>query len=211
MSLVLAADYEVRDFSHWWDTVTGGASKLPSLGVHHLVSYRSIENERRVFVTLGLHERGPIDALLRSPAVFDWFSAAGAEEIPPMFVGQVVEKLDLEPRAEASGADAEAAVIIAGIVSVGSLDQMLAAVHADAGQMAAAGVRRYWTYRALDDANEAMILHEIATSHQAAQWLQHPDPAAAWMSQTGVSCYPPLFVGRLHQVIRVSTQAAAGP
>jgi hypothetical protein len=211
MSLVLAADYEVRDFEHWWDALAGELPKLPSLGAHHLVFYRSIENERRVFVTLGVSERGSVEAMLRSPTLFDWFNAAGVEEIPPIFVGKVVEKFDLEAETEASGAEVDSTVIIAGIVPVGSMDQMLAAVHADAGQMAAAGVRRYWTYRALDDANEAMVLQEIATGHQASEWLRHPDPAAAWMSQAGASCYPPLFVGRLVQATEIPTRATTGP
>ena len=211
MSLVLAADYEVPDFGRWSDLLTGRLPRLPSLGARHLVIFRSIENERRVFTTIGARTRGPVDAVLRSPDMFNFFNAAGVEEIPPLFVGQVVEQLDLKQEAEASKVDAESPVVIAGIVSLGSLDQMLAAVHADAGQMAAAGVRRYWTYRALDDANEAMILQEIATRQQAARWLQHPDPAAAWMSQAGVGCYPPLFVGRLLQAITVPTQETTGP
>ena len=211
MSLVLAADYEVADFGRWWATLTGGLSRLPGLGAHHLVIYRSIENERRVFVTIGVRDRGPVDAMLRSPAMFAWFDAAGVEEIPPLFVGEVVEKFDLEPDAAAAVTEAEAAVIIAGILSVGRLDHLLAAVHSDAGRMAAAGVRRYWTYRALDDPSEVMILQEIATERQAERWLRHPDATAEWMSQAGVSFYPPLFVGRLLQTIEVPTQASTGP
>jgi hypothetical protein len=211
MSLVLAADYEVPDFAHWQGMLNDGLSRLPKLGARHIVVYRSIENGRRVFVTVGVRERGPVDVLLRSAALFDWFNAAGVEEIPPLFVGQVVEKFDLEPEAGTSGAPSEGAVIIAGIVSTGSLDEMLTAVHADARQLAQAGVRRYWTYQALDDASEAMILLEIATGQQAARWLRHPDPAAAWMSQAGVGCYPPLFVGRLIQAIAVPTQTTSGP
>jgi hypothetical protein len=211
MSLVLAADYEVPDFGHWWDAMTGEVPTLPGLGAHHLVVYRSIENERRIFVTLGVHERGSVDAMLRSPTLFDWFNAAGVEEIPPIFIGQVVEKLDLEPETRDSRTNADEAVVIAGIVSLDNLERMLAAVHSDAAEMAAAGVRRYWTYRAVDDANEAMILQEIATGPQATQWLLHPDPAAAWMSQVGISCYPPLFVGRLQQAITMPTHTTTGP
>jgi hypothetical protein len=61
------------------------------------VVYRSLQDASRVFVTIGVRERGPVDALLRSPLMFAWFDSAGVDEIPPMFVGQVVEKLNLDP------------------------------------------------------------------------------------------------------------------
>ena len=107
MSLVLAADYRVPDFDHWWATLTGDLPRLPSLGAHHIVVYRSLEDASRVFVTIGVRERGPaaaggkasmVDALLRSPVMFSWFDSAGVEEIPPMFAGEVVEKLELAGR-----------------------------------------------------------------------------------------------------------------
>ena len=56
------------------------------------------QDASRVFVTIGVAGRGPVDALLRSPVMFSWFDSAGVEEIPPMFAGEVVEKLDLDPR-----------------------------------------------------------------------------------------------------------------
>ena len=69
--------------------------------------------------------------------------------------------------------------------------------------LAASGVRRFWIYRALDDAAEVMILQEIATERQAEQWIRHPDAAAGFMAEAGVGAYPPLFVGRLVQAIEV--------
>ena len=97
MSLVLAADYRVPDFDHWWAALSRELSRLPGLGADHIVVYRSIEDASRVFVTIGFRERPPVDALLRSPGMFSWFDSAGVEEIPPMFAGEVVEKLDLVP------------------------------------------------------------------------------------------------------------------
>ena len=78
MSLVLAADYRVPDFDRWWAKLWGDLSQLPRLGAHHIVVYRSLEDTSRVFVTLGVRERGPVDALLRSPTWFAWFDSAGA-------------------------------------------------------------------------------------------------------------------------------------
>src|SRR5437660_673704 len=104
MSLVLAADYRVPDFDHWWAALAGDLSRLPGLGAHHVVVYRSLQDASRVFVTIGVRERGPVDALLRSPLMLSWFDSAGVEEIPPMFAGEIVEKLDLSPPAEPPGA-----------------------------------------------------------------------------------------------------------
>jgi hypothetical protein len=201
MSLVLAADYRVPDFDHWWSRLIADLPRLPGLGAHHIVVYRSLDDASRIFVTIGLRERGPIDALLRSPVMFSWFDSAGVDEIPPLFAGEVVEKLDLA--AEADAPVAASAVIVAAIAPVGRLDQLRASVHAAAERLAMSGVRRFWIYRALDDQAEVMILQEIATERQAEQWIRHPDAAAAFMAQAGAGAYPPLFVGRLVQAIEV--------
>ena len=169
--------------------------------------YRSLEDTSRVFVTIGFRERPPVDALLRSPVMFAWFDSAGVDELPPMFAGEVVEKFDLgaQPRSaggQGSGPAAET-VVVAAIVPVGELDRLRARVHTAADRIAASGVRRFWIYRALDDAAEVMILQEIATERQAEQWIRHPDAAAGFMAEAGAGAYPPLFVGRLVQALEV--------
>jgi len=216
MSLVLAADYRVPDFDHWWAALADDLPRLPSLGAHHIVVYRSLEDASRVFVTIGFRERPPVDALLRSPVMFSWFDSAGVDELPPMFAGEVVEKFDLGPQprpaGEATGdqgsgpAAAAETVIVAAIAPVDQLegvDRLRARVHTAAGRIAASGVRRFWIYRALDDAAEVMILQEIATERQAEQWIRHPDAAAGFMAEAGVGAYPPVFVGRLVQALEV--------
>jgi hypothetical protein len=203
MSLVLAADYRVPDFDHWWATLTGDLPRLPSLGAHHIVVYRSLEDASRVFVTIGVRERGPVDALLRSPVMLSWFDSAGVQEIPPMFAGEVVEKLELTEEAVAPAAGA---VIVAAIAPVGrpeGFDRLRASVHTAVARLAASGVQRFWIYRALDDQAEVMILLQIATERQAVQWVRHPGAAAAFMSEAGAGAYPPLFVGRLVQAIEI--------
>jgi hypothetical protein len=216
MSLVLAADYRVPDFDHWWAAFSRELPPLPSLGAHHIVVYRSLADASRVFVTMGFRERRPVDALLRSPGVFSWFDAAGVEEFPPMFVGEVVEKLDLgSPGSpdQGSGQTGPAAgsgtVIVAAIVPVGQLEEMRSRVHAAADRIAASGVRRFWIYRAIDDQAEVMILLQIATEQQAQEWIRHPDAAAAFMSEAGEGAYPPLFVGHLVQAIEVPQDSAS--
>jgi hypothetical protein len=136
--------------------------------------------------------------------MFAWFDSAGVDELPPMFAGEVVEKFDLGSPARSAGPAAAAeTVVVAAIVPVGELDRLRARVHTAADRIAASGVRRFWIYRALDDAAEVMILQEIATERQAEQWIRHPDAAAGFMAEAGVGAYPPLFVGRLVQTLEV--------
>ena len=201
MSLVLAADYRVPDFDHWWATLTGDLPRLPGLGAHHIVVYRSLDDANHVFVTIGVRERGPSPALA---LMLSWFDSAGVEEIPPLFAGEVVEKLDLDPQTGEPGGVVVAAIApVARLEGAEGFDRLRASVHAAAARLAASGVRRFWIYRALDDQAEVMILQEIATERQAEQWIRHPDAAAGFMAAAGVGAYPPLFVGRLVQAIEV--------
>ena len=210
MSLVLAADYRVPDFDRWWAVLSRDLPRLPSLGAHHVVVYRALVDASRVFVTIGFRDRRPVDVLLRSPGMFSWFDAAGVEEIPPMFVGEVVEKFNIGSQSGSAGPAAAAeTVIVAAIAPVGQLDRLRDRVHTAADRFAASGVRRFWIYRALDDQGEVMVLQEVATERQAEEWIHHPDDAAAFMSETGEGPYPPLFVGRLVQAIEVPRDSAA--
>jgi len=210
MSLVLAADYRVPDFDRWWAVLSRDLPRLPSLGAHHVVVYRALDDASRIFVTIGFRDRRPVDVLLRSPGMFSWFDAAGVEEIPPMFVGEVVEKFNIGSQSGSAGPAAAAeTVIVAAIAPVGQLDRLRDRVHTAADRFAASGVRRFWIYRALDDQGEVMVLQEVATERQAEEWIHHPDDAAAFMSETGEGPYPPLFVGRLVQAIEVPRDSAA--
>ena len=201
MSLVLAADYRVPDFDHWWARLIADLPRLPGLGAHHIVVYRSLDDANHVFVTIGVRERGPSPALA---LMLSWFDSAGVEEIPPLFAGEVVEKLDLDPETGEPGGVVVAAIApVARLEGAEGFDRLRASVHAAAARLAASGVRRFWIYRALDDQAEVMILQEIATERQAEQWIRHPDAAAGFMAEAGVGAYPPLFVGRLVQAIEV--------
>jgi hypothetical protein len=216
MSLVLAADYRVPDFDRWWAAFSRQVPQLPSLGAHHIVVYRSLADASRVFVTIGFRERRPVDAVLRSPGIFSWFDAAGVEEFPPVFVGEVVEKLDLgapgRPGGQAPGtgpAAGSGTVMVAVIAPVGQLEEMRDRVHAAADRIAASGVHRFWIYRAVDDQAEVMILLQIATEQQAQEWIRHPGASAAFMPEAGEGAYPPLFIGHLVQAIEVPQDSAS--
>lgn len=199
-SRILAADFSVADEAGIMERLAVNNDSLARLGAHHLVVYRALHEPKRVFATLGLHDRGSIDKLLRSPAVMDWYDSAGVEEIPPMFAGDVVEKIELEsPVSEESG------VIVAAIAPVQDVTALLEKVRVSLRRFIAAGVRRVWIYQAFDDGQEVMILVELDTEENAIAWVERPDAAAEWMQGAGVGVYPPLFVGRLERVMELQT------
>ena len=202
MSIVLASDYRVADFDHWWATLKRDLPVLARLPVSNLVVYRSIEDDNRVFVTIGIKDRRPLEVLLRSPEVFLWFDAAGVEEIPPIFAGQVVEKLSLVDETEFHGTSP---VVVAGIVRIDDFEHFWSVVHADIARIVDRGVTQYWAYRAFDDPAEMMIIQEIATERQAERWVTGRENVARWMARAGVGVYPPLFVGRMVDVLDLSS------
>lgn len=198
-SHVLAADYRVLKPDSWWPQVRGNREALGRLGARHMVVYQAIDDPTRVFTTIGIHHRGPLDALLRSGVVLEWFDAAGVENIPPLFAGTVVEKVEIA--ASNSAGEDPPGVVVAAIAPVEDIDSLLIRIHRDMERFRAAGVRKVWVYRALDDAQEAMILQEIDTLAHAQRWLRHGAELDEWMSGAGVGVYPPVFVGTLLEAV----------
>ncbi|WP_422749602.1 fatty-acid--CoA ligase [Mycobacterium sp. WMMD1722] len=199
-SLILACDYRVDDVDEMWQWLIKHKRGLHSIGAHHVVLYRSIWEPGRVLVTIGIRHPRSIRDVLRSPAIFEWFDISGAQDIPPIFGGEVVEKIDLdEPRPALH----VAGVIVGAMASVDGVGPLMEKVHDGLERFREAGVRKVWVYRALDDGREVMILQEIDDEKNARQWIDHPDAAAEWMSHAGFGAYPTLFVGKLAHVMTV--------
>jgi hypothetical protein len=196
MSLVLASDYRVRDFEAWWSAISRDIEAMAGPSAHHVVVYRSIEDAARIFVTVGVHQQGTLRALLGSPRIFEWFDTAGVQDVPPIFAGEVVEKIELHDSEEPG-------VVVASILPVNSVERLLSTIHANLDRLRNAGVLHYWVYRALDDAAEVMILREIATEQQAMRRLLPADAGAKLIAEIG-GVYPPPFVGRLVRSIEIA-------
>ena len=62
-----------------------------------------------------------------------------------------------------------------------------------------------WIFQAFDDEREVLILSEFSDEDGARHWIDHPDAAAQWMTRAGVGAYPPLFVGRMFDMMRIET------
>ena len=201
-SMVIASDYRVPDPTRVWPLLERNKSALADIGAHHVLVYTSTHDHGRVLVMIGLHSREPIVELLRSRIFFDWFDAAGVDDIPAVFAGEIIDRFVAEPESNSQAPG----VVVAAIASVDDVSTITAEVHGAIGRFAAAGVRKMWVFQAFDDEREALILSEFSDEEGARRWIDHPDAAAQWMTRAGVGPYPPLFVGRLFDVMRIETE-----
>jgi hypothetical protein len=199
-SLILACDFRVDDVDRMWKWLKKHRDGLAAIGAHHVVLYRSIWEPRRVLVTIGIRQARSIRDVLRSPEIFEWFDISGADDIPPIFGGEVVEKIDLY---EPSPQDHVGRVIVGVMSAVDDVSALMVKVHDGLERFKRSGVRKIWVYRALDDGREVMILQEIEDEVAARQWIEHPDAAAEWMSNAGLGAYPTQFVGKFSHLMSV--------
>ncbi|MGE2835979.1 fatty-acid--CoA ligase [Mycobacterium sp. SMC-4] len=199
-SFILACDFRVDDVDRMWKWLQKQHDALAKLGAHHVVLYESIWEPRRVLTTIGIRQASSIREVLRSPAIFELFDISGADDIPPIFGGEVVEKIDLcGPRSERH----VGRVVVGVMSSVDDVSALMVKVHDGLERFKSGGVRKIWVYRALDDGNEVLILQEIEDEARARQWIEHPDAAAEWMSNAGMGAYPTRFVGRFSNLMSV--------
>jgi hypothetical protein len=199
-SFILACDFRVDDLEAMWEWLQRHRDGLSSIGAHHVVLYESIWEPRRVLVTIGIRQARSIRDVLRSPAIFEWFNISGADDIPPIFGGEVVEKIDLY----GTSPEGHVGRVVVGVMSsVDDVATLMEKVHDGLERFKRGGVRKIWVYRALDDGHEVLILQEIADETSARQWIEHPDAAAEWMTNAGMGAYPTRFVGRFAHLMSV--------
>lgn len=199
-SFILACDFRVDDAERMWKWLDRHRESLASIGAHHVVLYTSIWEPGRVLVTIGIRQAGSVREVLRSDAIFELFDISGADDIPPIFGGEVVEKIDLDgPTSEGH----VGRVVVGVMASVDDVPSLMDKVHDGIERFKGGGVRKIWVYRALDDGREVLILQEIDDEASARQWIDHPDAAAEWMSNAGFGAYPTQFVGRFAHLMSI--------
>jgi hypothetical protein len=199
-SLILACDFRVDDVDRMWEWLERHRDGLAAIGAHHVVMYTSVWDSKRVLVTIGIRQAGSLRDVLRSRAIFEWFNVSGADDIPPIFGGEVVEKIDLY----APSPDDHVGRVVVGVMSsVGDVSALMVKVHDGLERFKSGGVRKIWVYQALDDGCEVMILQEIEGELAARHWIEHPDAAAEWMSNAGLGAYPTQFVGRFTHLMSI--------
>ncbi|OBG90402.1 fatty-acid--CoA ligase, partial [Mycobacterium sp. E3251] len=155
-SMVIASDYRVPDPSRVWPLLERRKAALADIGAHHVLVYTSTHDYGRVLVMIGVHSREPIVELLRSRVFFDWFDAAGVDDIPAVFAGEIVDRFVRAPAAtpEAPG------VVVATIASVHDVSALAAEVASATDRFVAAGIRKTWIFQAFDDEHEVLIMSE---------------------------------------------------
>jgi hypothetical protein len=198
-SMVIASDYRVPNPERVWPLLQRRKSALAGIGAHHVLVYTSTHDYGRVLVTIGVRSREPIVELLRSRVFFDWFDAVGVEDIPAVFAGEIIERFEpaLPSNPEAPG------VVVAAMASVDDVSVLTEEVRAGLSRFSAAGVRKTWIFRAFDDGHEVMILQELDDEDRAREWIEHPDTAAPWITRAGIGAYPPVFVGKFFDMMRI--------
>lgn len=199
-SMVIASDYRIPDPSQVWPLLERRKDGLADMGAHHVLIYRSLTEPGRVLVMIGVRSREPVVDLLRSRVFFDWFDAVGVEDIPAVFAGEIIDRYEL---IEAT-LDDPPGVLVSGIVSVDNAAWLISELHSAKPTFRAAGVRKVWVFQAFDDSREVMILQEIDNEDNARRWIRQHDEAAAWMADTGVGVYPPLFIGEFVRMLRIN-------
>jgi hypothetical protein len=204
-SLVLTTDYRVPDPTRVWPLLQRRRKELAALGAHHVFVYTSTTDPERVLVTLALHTREPVAELLKSRAFMEWFDAVGVEDLPAVFAGELIERLEFD-----DGAADPPGVVIVAITVVDDVTAFRSHVRKTRKLFDNAGIRRVLIFEAFDDLHEIMFLQELADEDSAARWLRRPGIAAEWLSDAGIGAYPPVFVGRLSHAMRVEDAGGVG-
>ena len=195
-SMVIASDYRVADPEQVWPLLTRRRSALAGIGAHHVLLYTSTHDHGRVLVTIGVRSREPIVELLRSRVFFDWFDAVGVDDIPAVFAGEIVERFgSITPSAPG--------VVVAAISAVDDVPSLTHEIRRALPRFEAAGIRQTRLFQAFDDNHEVMIMQELDDENHARRWIEHPDTAAPWIDGAGVGAYPPVFVGKFFDMMRI--------
>jgi hypothetical protein len=200
--MVIASDYRVPDPKRVWPLLQRRRAALADIGAHHVLVYTSTDDHGRVLVTIGVRSREPIVELLRSRVFFEWFDAVGVDDIPAVFAGEIIERFE-PPKTQPPPEPTAPGVIVAAIACVDDISLLSAEIRAGLHRFSAAGVRKTWLFRAFDDENEVMILQELDDEEEARRWIAQPDSAAPWITRAGIGPYPPVFMGRFFDSMRI--------
>lgn len=208
-SLVLVTDYRVPDPARVWPLLQRHRDNLAHLGAHHVLVYTSTVDPGRVLAVMAIHAAQPVVDLLRDEAFMAWFDAVGVSDIPAVFAGSLVERIDLAaPRGPTPASLTEPpGVVVAAVAEVGDTQALISHVHATEKHFTAAGIRKILVFQAFDNPREIFMLQEADDELGAGQWINEPEFASEWITRAGVGIYPPVFVGRLEQLMRVGQES----
>ncbi len=200
-SLVLAMDYRVPDPARVWPLLQRCRPDLAALGAHHVLVYSSSAEYGRILVTMAIHGRQPVTDLLRERVFMQWFDAVGVTDIPAVFAGSLIERIEVTaPVAEAPG------VVVAAVAEVADTAHLVALIHRTITWFENAGIRKILVFQAFDNPREVLLLQQADDEDTAARWIDQPPFAADWITSAGVGVYPPVFVGHLDHMMRIPSE-----
>lgn len=202
-SLVLVTDYRVPDPAKVWPLMQRHRDSLAHLGAHHVLVYTTTVDPGRVLAVMAIHAAQPVVDLLRDEAFMAWFDAVGVSDIPAVFAGSLVERIDLT---DPAGLAEPPGVVVAAVAEVGDTQALISHVHATEKHFTAAGIRKILIFQAFDNPREIFMLQEADDERGAGQWINEPEFASEWITRAGVGVYPPVFVGRLAHLMRVGDE-----
>lgn len=210
-SLVLASDFRVPDPERVGPLLERRQEALAAMGAHHVLLYTSSTDPGRVLVMIAIHTKDTVIELLRSRVFFDWFDAVGIEDIPAVFAGELVERLELVKRHSSSATreptDAPEAMVTV-VTPVDDVTNLIMHARETAAELRAGGVRKMSLFTAFDNPREVMMLFQIDDARHARHWLRDSDLTTEWMGKAGIGAYPPVFVGELRLVLRIDQPRA---
>lgn len=198
--LVLSSQYTIQDPARMWQLMRAHRTALTRLGAHHVAGYQSVSSPNDVLVTIGVRTRRSVQGLLASPAVMEWFDIAGILDLPPVFVGALVDSVQF-----ASCLAMPPPVVVATTAPVRDVTALMPTIRSTAESFADAGIRRTWIYGAVDEPNEVMIVHEMADEAHARRLGQLPALPAGWATRAGMAICPPMFIGSVVDAFDVAS------
>ncbi|BBY30199.1 fatty-acid--CoA ligase [Mycolicibacterium sediminis] len=205
-SLVLASDYRIPEPEKVLPLLERRQAALADMGAHHVLVYTSTTDPGRVMVVIAIHTRETVVELLRSRVFFDWFDAVGVDDIPAVFAGELLQRLDLTGETHPSAPE----VLVAVVTPVEDVPNLIAHVQETLPDLRASGIRKMSIFSAFDDPREVMMLFQIDEEGHARHWLRDSDLSSEWLGRAGIGAYPPVFVGRLRRMLRIEESDATG-
>lgn len=202
---VFAVEFQIADTDRVWPVLQRHQDSLVDLGARYAFVYESTVESGRVLVVIGIRTEKPLLDLVRSKYFLEWFDAVGVRDLPAIFAGETVERFDIgEPPTPGSE------LVVAAVTPVEDVDGFMTHVRDSVGDFARAGISRTLVYRAFDDPGEVMFLQQLANEQHAMRWIESSDVASTWLAAAGVGVYPPVFVGRFVNAMRMSEPTGVG-
>lgn len=191
-SYVFATEFLVPRPESVWLVLDKHKESLVDLGAHYVFAYEATTDPGRVMVIIGVRTEQPLHNLLRSGYLLSWFDALGIDDIPAVFAGETVERIEVSPDPSTMPTD----IVVAAVTPVDDVEGFIGHVRDSVDGFALAGIRRTLVYRAFGNADEVMFLQQLASEESALKWARRSDVAAEWLAAAGVGAYPPVFVGK---------------